>query len=253
MNIYILKEKDIEKFLPKNLTYELLSILLLAPHIYQTPRTILPLLLLNSFNYLNSPMLRRTYLKRIPAASKCHRFNASHGSNSSSCSGFPSSSGYKTITKHTDVIGQPAVLPSTSSSSKSKTVALLVEVIDSDKDEIVAAFAPSAVLGDGTDSGGSDNVSTIAPLKCKHFIWQCLIDGPSTEFPVKVSSLVDNSCHLVLIHPNIVHTLGLNIFTLKEPEPIDVAIKNSKQKKKLELKEFVLLSAMSLDQSWTSQ
>jgi hypothetical protein len=79
-----------------------------------------------------------------------------------------------------------------------------VEVADSEEEEIVAAFAPSAVLGNGTDSGESDNVSDLAPLKCKHFTWKCLVDGPRTEFPLKVASLVNNGCHLVLIRPDIV-------------------------------------------------
>ena len=130
----------------------------------------------------------------------------------------------------------------------------MVETVDSEEEEdVVAAFIPSAVLSNGTDSGESDTVSDIAPLKCKHFFWKCLIDGPSSEFPLKVSSLVDNGCHLVLIHPDIVSKLGLTVFKLPVPEPVDIAIKDSKQKKKMELVDFVLLKATSLDQRWISR
>ena len=117
----------------------------------------------------------------------------------------------------------------------------------------MAAFAPSASLGNGTDSGGSDSMSDIAPLKCKHFVWNCLIDGPLTESPLKVSSLVDNGCHLVLIRPDIVEKLGLPILHLETPEPVDVAIKNRKEKEKMILEDFVLLKATSTDQKWHSK
>ena len=80
-------------------------------------------------------------------------------------------------------------------------IASLIEVVNSGDEEIIAAFAPSAVLGNSTDSGESRNMSIIAPLKCKHFLWRCLIDSPSEKFALKVSFLVDNSCHLVLICP----------------------------------------------------
>ena len=89
---------------------------------------------------------------------------------------------------------------------------------------------------------GLDHMSNIAPFKCKHFVWKCLIDGPLLEFPLTISSLVDKSCHLVLIRPDIVEKLGLNVFSLKTPELIDVAIKDCKRKKKLELKKYVILS-----------
>jgi hypothetical protein len=130
----------------------------------------------------------------------------------------------------------------------------LVETTESEEDDVVAAFVPSSVLGNGTDSGESDTVSDpIAPLKCKHFVWRCFVDGPLTEFPVKISSLIDNGCHLVLIRPDIVEKLGLRIFPLPNPEPIDVAIKNSQRKKKMVLENYVLLKATSIDGTWTSR
>jgi Aspartyl protease len=135
---------------------------------------------------------------------------------------------------------------------KTKVVASTIEEVESE-DNVIAAFAPSASLGNRTDSGGSDNISDLSPLKCKHFIWNCIINGPLSEFPLKVSTLVDNGCHLVLIRPNIVQKLGLPIHTLHTPEPVDVAIKNRKEKQKCILKKFVILSVTSIDQQWSSK
>ena len=182
---------------------------------------------------------------------KCRRFHAGHNSGSPLCTGFPAGAGYKTITKYTDAAGQPTSRPITN--SKGKVVAATIEEVESEEEEVVAAFAPSASLGNGTDSGGSDSVSDIAPLKCKHFVWNCFIDGPLSEFPLKVSSLVDNGCHLVLIRPDIVEKLGLSILHLETPETVDVAIKNRKEKEKMILKEFVILNATSTDQKWHSK
>jgi hypothetical protein len=70
---------------------------------------------------------------------------------------------------------------------------------------------------------------------------------------MKISVLIDNGCHLVLICPDIVSKLGLPILTLPHPEPIDIAIKDFQNKKKMELNTFVILDATSLDQHWTSR
>jgi hypothetical protein len=183
---------------------------------------------------------------------KCRRFNAGHGSNAPTCPGFPSGNGYKTITRFADAIGRPAVKPAPSASSKGKMIASLLETMESEGEEAVAVFAPSAVLGNGTESGELDAVSDLAPLKCKHFVWKCFIEGPSTEFPLKVYSLVDNGCHLVLICPDIVEKLGLPTFSLPTPEPIAVAIKDSKEKEKMILSKFVILEPTLLDRTWTS-
>jgi hypothetical protein len=148
------------------------------------------------------------------------------------------------------VAGQPAVKSITN--SKGTVVAATIEEVDSKEDDIVAAFTPSA-LRNGTDSGGSDEVSDIAPLECKHFVWQCLIEGPLLEFPLKISSLVDNGCHLVLIRPDVVEKLGLEIFTLETPKTVDVAIRNHDKKEKKVLENYVILDATSLDQQWGSK
>ena len=190
-------------------------------------------------------------LRTYAGCFKCCRFHAGHGSSSSLCPGFPSGAGYKTITTYADAASQPAV--KSSGPPKTKVVTATIEEVSSDDGDVVAAFAPSAALGNGTDSGCSDTVSDIAPFKCKHFVWSCLIDSPLLEFPLKFSSLIDNGCHLVLIRPNIVAKLGLPISTFKEPETVNIAIKDRKEKQKIEPNEFVILKATSLNQQWTSR
>ena len=78
-----------------------------------------------------------------------------------------------------------------------------------------------------------------APLQGKHFVWRCTIDGPALEFPLKISSLIDNGCHLILIHPDLVTHLGLTPVLLPTPEVVDIAIKSIKNKSQLELSHFV--------------
>lgn len=58
---------------------------------------------------------------------------------------------------------------------------------------------------------------------------------------------------MVLIRPDLVKKLSLPVRTLKTPEIMDVAIRNGKEKKKLKLNEFVILSATSQDQVWSSK
>jgi hypothetical protein len=182
---------------------------------------------------------------------KCRRFNAGHNSSSPHCTSLPSGSGYKPITKYADAAGQPANKPL--NPPKTKVVASTIEDVDSDDRDVIAAFAPSAAFRNGMDSGGSDNVSDIAPLKPKHFIWNCIIDSPLLEFPLKVLSLIDNRCHLVLIRPDIIEKLSLIIFFLESPKNIDIAIKDCEKKRKMQLENFVILKAASIDQQWCSK
>jgi hypothetical protein len=111
---------------------------------------------------------KQNLLRAHSGCFKCRQFNAGHGSSSPLCTGFFADTGYKTITKYLDAFGQPAVKPITN--SKGKIVAATIEEAKSDDENIVTVFAPSAALGNGMDSGSSDNISDIAPLKCKNFI-----------------------------------------------------------------------------------
>ena len=72
-------------------------------------------------------------------------------------------------------------------------------------------LAPSAVIGNGSFSSESDN-SVRQPLKSKHYVWKCKIDSPADDFPLTISTLIDNGAHMVLIRPETVQKLALPAF-----------------------------------------
>ena len=109
-------------------------------------------------------------------------------------------------------------------------------------------------------SGKSDNslasVSQAPHIKSKHFIWNCSLTGPAVDFPVTKPSLINNSCHMVLIQPNVVEELGLPVFSLDQPEDVDVAILFSKAgitHKKHSLVHYVKIHPFSGDSTFHSQ
>ena len=102
-------------------------------------------------------------------------------------------------------------------------------------EDFIAAIFPSllsSAVGDSSFSEGSDNsfasVSASPHIKSKHLIWDCLLTGPKVNFPVTKPALIDNGCHMVLIRPDIIHELGLDMFTLDQPEQVNIAISFSK-------------------------
>ena len=132
----------------------------------------------------------------------------------------------------------------------------IIELDSADESNFVAStmygpLAPSAVIGNGSFSSESDT-SVRQPFKSKHYVWKCKIDSPADEFPLTVSSLIDNGAHMVLIRPETVHHLALPTFLLPKPEIIDVAVSSSSSTKKT-LTHFVKFKATSLDGLWTSR
>ena len=129
-------------------------------------------------------------------------------------------------------------------------------------DFIVAVFSSLSlsVVVNGSFSEGSDNsmasVSTTPHIKSKHFIWDCLLTGPTVDFPVKHPSLIDNGCHMVLIRPDVVAQLGLPVFTLDQPETVDIAIFFSKagiNRSKRSLVQYVKIWPFSSDSIFHSR
>ena len=142
------------------------------------------------------------------------------------------------------------------SSSSTPSSSKIIELDSSDDSNFVAStmygpLAPSAVIGNGSFSSESDT-SVRQPFKSKHYIWKCKIDSSSDEFPVTLSTLIDNGAHMVLIRPDTVQKLALPTFLLPEPEIIDVAVTSSSSTKKT-LTHFVKFKATSTDGLWTSR
>jgi hypothetical protein len=93
--------------------------------------------------------------------------------------------------------------------------------------------------------------------------------NPGAEFTTRTDSLVgralvmiaddaglipaQSTISMTFLQAYIVEQLGLQIHTLKEPEIIDIALKDLEGKRKMELKNFVILDATSIDQQWHSK
>ncbi len=145
--------------------------------------------------------------------------------------------------------------------SSSKAVAYVQEVSSNnqshaeeiDKNAVFTVFGPTAsssIIRNNSFSKGDISVS-LPPLRSKHFVWKCTVNGPNVDFPLTVSTLIDNGAHVMLIRPEVVQKLGLPIDQLAQPECIDVAIDSSnKEKNAWELSQYVFLSVSSLDQSF---
>ena len=162
---------------------------------------------------------------------KCRKFYAGHRAHQ--CLTTISGKGYKTLTTQDALRAKSA---QKSKGSSSHTIAAITDAFPANEtaDFIASVFPslPSGAVGNGSHSEASDNsfgsMSAPPPFKSKHFIWHSSLTGPLVDFPVKVPSLIDNGCHMVLIRPDIVEKLGLPIFTLPEPEEVDVVISFSK-------------------------
>ena len=108
----------------------------------------------------------------------------------------------------------------------------------------------TSVIGDGSFS--NSEVSVRPHIKYKHYVWNCLIEGPAVEFPIKILTLIDNGAHMVLICPELVAKMNLHIFPLHKPEVVDVAISTT-TKKEITLSSYIKICATSLDGQWTSR
>ena len=194
---------------------------------------------------------------------KCRKFFAGHQARQ--CSITISGKGYKTLTVQDALRAKAAQRSKGSSSSQSNTIATITDASESNEtSDLVAAVFPSlssASTGEGNSSSETSDtsfgsVSSPPPFKSKHFIWDCSLTGPAVDFPLKLASLIDNGCHMVLIRPDIVSQLGLPIFTLPEPESVEVAISFSKAgvtQKKQSLVQYVKIRPYSHDSVFHSR
>ncbi|KAF8165034.1 hypothetical protein B0H34DRAFT_855488 [Crassisporium funariophilum] len=120
------------------------------------------------------------------------------------------------------------------------------EEAEVDSDNNVAAVGSFIV----DYSSSSSEVSS--PLTMPHLFWKASALGKD-GFPCPVKTMFDNGAHVVLIRPDIVKLLALEIKTLKKPLPIGVAVDEGKSPLKVLLSQFVTLSLSSLDNAWTSK
>src|SRR5216684_2389775 len=89
---------------------------------------------------------------------------------------------------------------------------------------LVAALFPKSGPSSLDDEQSFDSSMSLVspPLKCDHFMWKCLLDGPTDPLPV--NALIDSGAHMVLIRSALVCKLGLPRLPLETPELVNVAI-----------------------------
>ena len=169
----------------------------------------------------------RSLLNEHDGCMKCRRFYIGHRSHDCTL-GFPTLKGYKTLT----IADALAAKKSKATSAKpAKPVSATIVAVDSSDEEISAAAAvlpdlSGAYTSDSEEDADVSHRDVSAPLRAKHLFWNCQIHGLIDDFPVKIKALIDNGAHLVLICPELVAELGLKKYRLREPEIVDVALKN---------------------------
>jgi len=118
--------------------------------------------------------------------------------------------------------------------------------------EINAVLPSSSIpfaLGSGSDTS-EDNRVSIAPLTVDHLKWDANVFG-SNEFPTRISCLLDNGAHLVLIRPETVADLALPIRKLSEPLSATLAIGG--EKIVTSFHNYVHLQLNSVNNEWASK
>jgi len=124
---------------------------------------------------------------------KCCRFFQNH--TTPTCpNDFPEAKGYTTLTA--------ADVETARTKQRAKLTTVVVDdgpapkriwFVEETTKPIVAAM-PSAVLGNGSESGDE----CVAHFSVPHYRWSCLLDGPNVASSLPVESLIDDSSHLVL-------------------------------------------------------
>jgi hypothetical protein len=171
----------------------------------------------------------RALLMKHRGCFKCRKFYVSH--QSKDCTdGAPEASSYKTLTEADAIAAK----------SKSGTVAAVGPV---------GAVMPSTILDDGDDT---DDEMCVAPLETAHFIWPCLLTGPSFDSFERIDALIDHGSHLVLIDESVVNRLGLRRRKLHTKIEAHSAFMNSSSSPFC-FSEYVTLSPTSLNHDWTSR
>ena len=85
-----------------------------------------------------------------------------------------------------------------------------------------------------------------------HLWWWCLTTG--SDFLLQtLNALIDPGSHTVLIHEDLVDSLLLHCQTLHKPEIIELAMKSTKEKTEIVLREYVKLKLYDPSNYWQSR
>ena len=86
-------------------------------------------------------------------------------------------------------------------------------------------------------------------MSIEHLKWKAAAHGKA-DFPIKFDCLLDNGAHLVLIRPEAVKKLELEIKKLPNPEIVSLALKQSTGV--TAFTDYVSLTLSSLNNAWSS-
>jgi len=106
---------------------------------------------------------------------------------------------------------------------------------------------PSAVLSDGSDSE-----YILALFYTPHFFLDCAVGGSTASCVIYIWVLIDHGLDAVLIDPSLTNCLGLKQQKLPILKHVEMAVGTGKSKESFMFDEWVPLSIVSADQSWTS-
>src|SRR6202050_4603443 len=154
---------------------------------------------------------------------------------------FPAADTYKPITEASIASAKPR--------NAKKPVAAVTPIQPAQNIPPVAVVLPnlgSCVLGEGSDS---EYVFT--PLHTSHYKWDCILGGPHASSETRVSALIDNGSHSVLISPETADHIGLARQQLPIPEEVELAMTGG-VKETFTFVEWVPLGIFSSDQTWSS-
>ena len=178
----------------------------------------------------------RTLLQNNEGCFKCHVPFAEH----LSCDcpmGFPDKSLYKPLTEADIAIAKRRK----GVSKPTKAAAVLPVTVTP-----AVVIMPSATLGNGSDSECVDT-----PFSSPHFFVDVIVSGSSCLIQCPVRALIDHGCDAVLISPEFADQLGLSRCNLPEPKSVVVTIEGD-QRKEIVFQEFVRMTVISSDQTWSS-
>jgi hypothetical protein len=182
----------------------------------------------------------RTLLRDNEGCFKCRVPFADHLS--PQCpTGFPDARSYKPLTEN-DI----ALAKRQRSRFKPSKVAT---VIPTNEEPAVpaAVVMPMAVLGNGLDSECVE-----APFSSPHFFANVIIGGSSATSHAPVHALIDHGCDTVLTSPELADGLGLTQYILPKPKVIVMAVEGA-GKEEIVFREYVKMTVISSDQSWSSR
>ncbi|KIM79855.1 hypothetical protein PILCRDRAFT_10032 [Piloderma croceum F 1598] len=120
-------------------------------------------------------------------------------------------------------------------------------VLPVDEPTIPAAVVmPSSVLYNGLDSECVDT-----PFSSPHFFVDVIIGGFSSLSQCPVHALIDHGCDSVLINPKLMDHLRLTCRKLPKLKSVVMAVEGDKRKE-IVFREFMHMSVIFSDQSWSS-